>query len=195
MKKFKKTTILTASLMAVFLAVAGGTLAYLTVSTDNVVNTFNPSVVEIKVDEPEWKDGKTVKENVTIGNTGDTEAYIRASIVVNWVNEQNDILGTPPVEGTDYSMSLGESWEDVAGYYYWPHSVLPDDPLTEEIDYKTTGVLIKKCEVLKSAPVEGYVLRVDVLAQAVQSEPDSAIKDLWRVTINEGKVTQVTTTP
>lgn len=198
-----KKLILAASLLAAAFTTTGVTLAFLTTKTEEVVNTFTPSEVKIGIDEPDWQDGKTVKEKVSIENTGDTEAYIRAAIVVNWYNESdNTIYGEIPEEGEgkDYTLSLNTAgWIEHGGYYYWTKPVpVEDNPNTQE-DEDNTGILIEECKVIGTAPADGYVLRVDVLAQAVQSTPVTAIEDLWGKNIDftidttTGKITNITT--
>ena len=135
---------------------------------------------------------KEVKENVRIKNDGDIPAYIRAAIVVNWVDSTGNILGTKPILNTDYKMDLSDKWAICGDYYYWTEPVpAEDDPNTQEVIEDETGVLIEICEVIKDAPTEGYTLQVEILAQSVQSEPEQAIEDLWGVTIKGGSVTEI----
>lgn len=182
--KHKKTTILAVSLLAAVFAVSGITLAFLTDSTEEIVNTFTPTSVPIDVVE---NFENNVKSNVKIQNDGDIPAYIRAAIVVNWVDGQGNVLGTPPVEGegNDYSLTLNltEDWiKNDDGYYYWTSPVSAGEE---------TGVLITECKALNEAPLDGYNLQVEILAQSVQSVPEEAIEDLWGVTIEDGRVTTV----
>ena len=62
----------------------GGTIAFVVTHTSEIRNTFTESVVKCEVDET-FKDN--VKSNVSIKNTGDTTAYIRAFVNVTWMNE------------------------------------------------------------------------------------------------------------
>ncbi len=183
-----KKTILAASLLAAALATTGVTLAFLADSTQEVVNTFTPTSVPIYVEE-DFK--ANVKSNVKIKNDGNIPAYIRAAIVVNWADEKGNVLGTPPVDGEDYTMVLDKGWSLYDGYYYWTEPVPADDPNTQE-EENVTGVLIQSCTVNNPAPTEGYTLQVEILAQSVQSVPEEAIKDLWGVTIDNDKVQKVT---
>ena len=129
-----KKTILAASLLAAALATTGVTLAFLTTSTEEVENVFSPTSVPIKVDET--FDGKT-KEDVRIQNTGTpengTDAYIRAAVVKNWLNAddnsvvylENDPYEFVDTKGayfdlTDTDSQTGFSeWFYHGGYFYY----------------------------------------------------------------------------
>ena len=59
-------------------AAVSGSLAWLTSTPEQVVNSFTPGVVTIQVDEK--FDGST-KSNVRIKNTGNVPAYIRVALI------------------------------------------------------------------------------------------------------------------
>ena len=92
MKKFinKKFIVVTALALLLFVTV-GSTLAYIFTKTEPVENTFNPSKVACAVVENNNPDenradivlNDSIKTNVQIKNTGDTDAYIRVAVVVN----------------------------------------------------------------------------------------------------------------
>jgi len=168
--KIKKIGLLT-SLLILATVIVGGTFAYLATKTTDVVNTFTPANVPIEVVE-ETFDGE-IKENVTIKNNGNIPAYIRATYVVNWANEDGEIWGTPPT-ATEYTIEPGNSWKLIGGYYY--HKTPVDAGAS-------TNVFIVSCSLNDGViPPDGYSLRVDILAQSVQSEPETAMYDLWGVT-------------
>ena len=158
-KRVKKTS--RKKLVSVILALvltfcaAGGTIAWLAASTNSVTNTFVPASVTNKVDET--IDG-AVKKNVTVTNTGDVSAYVRAAIVINWVDEQGRVT-VPPAEAT-YSMSLNkEDWAEAGGYYYYNSVVAAG---------ATTNALIK--EVAETNAPSGYHLQVTIVAESIQAE-------------------------
>lgn len=155
----------------------GGTIAYLITDTGPVTNTFTPGNVACKVIE---KFNGTTKSDVKIENTGNTDAYIRAAIVVTWQNASSgNVLGKAPVLGSDYTLQLATDtgWDITTsdGYYYYATAVSANN---------STGILINECKVLKSAPAEGYTLCVEVLADAIQATPINAVKDAWGVTVD-----------
>lgn len=173
--KSNKKLILLISIVALFVVTAGATLAYIVTQTDGVRNVFSPSHVTCEVQE---SFDKNIKENVNVKNTGDTDAYIRAYIVVNWVDEKGNIAAEKPAE-SDYSItfSTGTAWKEYKGYYYYTKSVAPT---------ASTEVLIKECTVLGQK--DGYSLQVEIIADAVQDRPADAVAEAWGVTISENNV-------
>ena len=173
MKLNKKKIVLLVSLALLLIGV-GSTLAYLFDVTSPVINEFTPSEVTCDVVETVDND---VKTNVMIHNTGNTDAFIRAAIVVNWANGDGDVYGKAPVQRTDYVMELdlANGWiKGNDGFYYWTKPVAANDDAS---DNDLTGVLIKEVKLAdgKEAP-EGYALSVEILCSAVQNEPAAAVE-------------------
>lgn len=148
----------------IFCCSVGGTLAWLVASTGPVTNTFEPTAVKCVVEE-DISDGET-KKDVCVripkkdGSTETTDAYVRAAIVVNWVDKDGNVYGVAPVEKTDYTMDInGNDWDLNGGYYYYNSSVAPGDK---------TSDLIETCTPEANAP-DGYHLQVTILAEAIQA--------------------------
>lgn len=168
-KRARKRTLARPVLLALSLVLVlglsvGGTLAYLVTNSGPVTNTFTPGEVKTEIKEPGW-DG-TVKENVTIKNTGDVAVYIRAAIVANWVDADGNIIA-PATKGTDYTnFNSDNGWVERDGYYYWTSSVAVGG---------STGNLIDSCQPIANAKPEGADhLQMDILSQAIQAEPEQA---------------------
>ena len=83
------TTMVIATVLLLALAI-GGTVAWLSTKGDPIINTFNPSEVACKVTE---SFNGTVKSNVNVKNTGDTEAYIRVKLVTYRTNDDGQHIG------------------------------------------------------------------------------------------------------
>ena len=183
-----KITLLAVLALAICLAV-GGTLAYILDISGIVTNAFDPGVVTTEVTET--LDGD-VKSDVAIKNTGNVEAYLRATIVVNWKNAAGDVYGKyEPVASTateinDYTLVLQEydeldeaKWiQGSDGLYYWTKPVLSDD---EDANNCSTGALIASCT-MNNRPAdlpEGYTLSVEILGSGIQSRPDAAVERAW----------------
>ena len=154
-------------LLAVLLfASIAGTIAYMQVH-NHISNSF--TVAKLTIELNETFDGKE-KSNVTIGNTGDVPAYIRAAIVVNWKDADGNVISA---DESDYSMAMGSKWiQGADGYWY----------CKKPIDAgQLSPALIVNCkpEVVK----EGQRLCVDILAQGVQAEPMAAVGELWGATV------------
>lgn len=198
MKKYiNKKSIIIASVMLLLLATVGTTLAYIFTETKPVENTFNPSKVSCAVVEKgyepvsgEIQNISDIKSNVQIKNTGDTDAYIRVAVVVNWMDEAGTkVWATKPVEGADgdytITYNLSNGWFNGGdGFYYYSKTISPE---------KLTTILINEAKQLKSAPQtpDGiqYYLSIEIVASAIQSTPETVVAEQWGVTVNDGVIT------
>lgn len=171
----KKLSIGLASLALVLVCAVGGTLAWMHAASQAVTNTFVPASISTTVEEDTKGD---VKKNVKIQNTGDVDTYIRAAVVINLLDAEGNVVGTAPVENTDYTITWGKDWFQVGNYYYYPVPVAPKGE---------TGNLIDECK-----PVEGKNLQVTILAEGVQAggadaDGTPAVELAWKtVTIGDG---------
>ena len=161
----------------------GGTIAFVVTHTSEIRNTFTESVVKCEVDET-FKDN--VKSNVSIKNTGDTTAYIRAFVNVTWMNESKQVVASvSPKEKTDYEINYSTSgWiKGSDGYYYYSLPVQPNNK---------TSVLIDSCRLLETASApDGYYLSVEIVCSAIQSTPVSVVSDIWHVQLSGDKIVGV----
>lgn len=164
-----KPITLIVSLALIICMLVGGVAAFLTDTAIPLKNIFTPSHITTTVDET--LDGNT-KSDVSIKNTGDTDAWIRAAIVVTWKNESGDVYGTAPAAGTDYTMTLDLSngWErGDDGFYYWKSPVAPAG---------NTGILITSCTYTANAPEE-YFLSVEIIGSGIQNRPANVFNSSW----------------
>ena len=193
-KNMKKKAVLTMS-VALLLAVAVGiTIAYIFTETDPVENTFKPSKVACAVVENgrEPVTGDTVgigtsKENVQIKNTGNTDAYIRVAVVINWMSADGTrVWATKPVKSTDgtdgdYTITYNlkdNGWIDGSdGYYYYTRPVPPGE---------MTDILITNAtQLVAKGPIgtdnTQYYLSIEIVASAIQSSGMGAksAQDAW----------------
>lgn len=160
-KNTKLILMLTAAVLLLTLGV-GSTIAYLIDTTNPVENTFTEAHVASTV--VETFDGNT-KSDVKIKNTGNTDAIIRAAIVVTWKDLSDNTMAQKPVLGTDYTLTLdlanGWSTGD-GGFYYWNGTVSANGG--------ETGVLIKECKLTETgAAYTDRTLCVEVIGSAIQS--------------------------
>ena len=172
--RMNKLAILFIAVVMLIGAVAGSTVAFLVTDTQPVTNTFEYAKVSCEVVEDTWN--QTTKSGVHIKNTGTTDAYIRATYVVNWLNkEDGTIAASVP---TDYSYSLMENpdskwtYNPNDGYFYYWTPVAPGG--------FTAGSLLT-CIVTKQPDNPQYILSVEILATAVQSTPANAVQEAWGV--------------
>ena len=171
------TTMVIATVLLLALAI-GGTVAWLTANATPVENTFPPSHVACSVTEN--FDG-TTKKNVNVTNDSDIDAYIRVKLVTYWVNEQNQHIGGT---ATIPTFKTGDGWiEHTDGYYYYTLPVAagaaPETPLIGE-----SGIALTKY-----TDADGGRQVVEVMAEAIQSKPTTAVTQSWGVPVgNDGNL-------
>lgn len=164
-RRGRATAMLLATVMLFALAV-GGTIAWLIDKDSPLVNTFDPSKVTCEVQEK--FDGK-VKSDVNVKNTGDIDAFIRVKLVTYRTNDAGQHIG-----GTAAlpQFTLGANWVVYNGYYYYTLPVAPGDmPATELTDSMT---LTESYD-----DADGGHQSIDVMAEAIQSVPEDAVKAAW----------------
>lgn len=164
-RKLNKLFLVTLSVFLMVGIVAGGTLAYLVAKSERVENNFIAASVSCRVDE-----------GFTVTNTSNVDAYLRAAVVVNWMDDNGDIRGIAP-KGTDYTLSIGDNWKRIGDYYYYTTDVAPDT--TTE-----TAVCSATLKDGVTAP-EGFSLCVEVAAEAIQADgtdgTKTPVEDAWGV--------------
>lgn len=167
--RWKRSGILLAAVIVLLAGAVGGTWAFLVAQSEPVQNNFTYAHVRCTINE-KFENG--VKSDVAIQNTGDIPAYIRARIVVTWKDENGNVSSTVPVKDSDYTMTMGTGWtKGTDDYWYCKTAVNPDD---------FTPELITECKKTDNANVpDGYDLSVEILADAIQSEPANAVKEAW----------------
>lgn len=176
--KALRTGRLTAMVIATVLLLAlaiGGTVAWLTANTGNVANTFTPSNVDCEVTEDF---NGTIKSNVNVTNTGNIDAYIRVKLVTYRVNEQNQHIGGT---ATIPTFEPGAGWVKSGDYYYYTLPVAAN---------RTTANLINSIELTGSYnDADGGRQVVEVMAEAIQSKPTTAVTQSWGVPVgNDGNL-------
>ena len=156
----------------------GGTIAWLSTKTTPVTNTFTPAKVTCKVEE-NFDENTGVKTKVNVTNTGNIAVYIRVKLVTYRTNDDSQHIG-----GTAKlpQFNLGENWVKHVGYYYYTLPVAPGEkPEANLADSMTLEKSYKDADGGKQA--------LDVMAEAIQSEPEKAVADAWGVKIAPGSVT------
>lgn len=188
----KKQRMPMASCLIALLAAAslttGTVAAYLAVASNEIKNTFSaedqvdPSVAETF--------SGTKKENVyvQVGDPG-YAVYVRAAIVVNWKNSENDqekVWSIAPQPG-EYSLTIGEGWKKGTDGFYYHLAPVPSG--------ESTAVLITECSPIAQAPESGYTLSVEVMTQTIQALGTTddgeipAVQNAWGVRVGgDGKL-------
>lgn len=173
------------SLCLIFALAAGTTFALLKANTAPVENTFTAAKSETYIDEVLEGSQKT---SIKVKNTGTATSYVRAKLVMNWVDDttENIVSGDnlPTVE-----LNTDDGWFEKGGIYYYKTPVGPKD---------STANLLQEGKPIKqeNAP-DGCHLEVTVLAESIQAAPSQAVTASWGVDVDSAtsKLIPPATTP
>lgn len=191
--RWNRSFVVLAALLVLVLGIVGTTLAWLTDATGDLTNTFEYAKVSCQVLE-DVNSNKTQKTNVRIQNTGNTEAYIRATYVVTYRDNTGSILYETLSNGrwkVDLSDIINkESWvkgED--GYWYCKTPVAPgaETPKLFNAPINGNGTFLND-----GRSKEQAITYVEILATAIQSQPVNAMGEAWGYTMNNGMLTPYT---
>ncbi len=178
----KRLILLLVSLSLILAAGVGVTLALIIDQSGDVENVFEPSRVSCAVvedqktnDAPTGQVNVKTKSNVKIKNTGDTDAYIRAAIIVTWKSADGTVWASTPVlgNGNDYTIDLGSDWTEAGGYYYYNSSVAPGDTTTNLIDSATQH------RTFTADDGNTYYISIEIVASAIQSSLADTAQGAW----------------
>ena len=178
--KGKKSVAVMAAVALILALAVGGTVAYIATKVDPINNQFLPAKVSCEVET----NGDTIKVN----NTSNIPAYIRAAIVVNWMDGEGNVRGIAPVKDTDYTLTVNtDKWDLVGSFYYYDQSVPEKTQITEAL-VASYGLMNGV-----TAP-DGYTLTVEVVAEAIQadgvgSDGKTAAESAWGVKLSSGQWT------
>ena len=169
--RMNRTAVLLIAIILLISTAVGSTVAFLATKTEPVENSFEYANVSCKVTQNCDTDGSIVQ----VKNTGTISAYIRAAVVANWIDVDGNIAASVP-EGYSYDLTCSSgSWaQGKDGFFYYLLPVAPG-ALTE-------GNLLT-CTVTCPATPE-YTLSVEVLAEAIQSTPASAVHEAWSAAVD-----------
>ena len=174
--RMNRTAVLLIAIILLISTAVGSTVAFLATKTEPVENSFEYANVSCEVMQDRDTDGSIVQ----VKNTGTISAYIRAAVVANWIDEDGNIAASVP-EGYSYDLTCSSgSWaQGKDGFFYYLLPVAPG-ALTE-------GSLLT-CTVACPEDPE-YTLSVEVLAEAIQSTPASAVNEAWSAAVDgDGKL-------
>lgn len=172
-KKSKKFYFILVIFLIMVISGISLTIAFL-VRQDSTSNQFMLGVVTPEIIEIFDTENK-VKRDVAIKNSGNVPIYIRTLITIYFKDNEGNVLADAPVGNLDYQLTLSTSANWILseeGYYYYKTPINPDD---------LTDVLIEECKELKA--YDDKILVVDVIAQAIQAEPEKAAEEAWNVNI------------
>lgn len=179
MKKFhKKSLMLLVCVTLLLTFTVSGTVAFLADNSGSVTNTFTPVEVDTKIVEAVTAGSKSSIQ--VQNNVGDNHipVYVRVAVSGYWV----DASGTNIVEPWDGAIVVNETpnsdandkiangkWGFSGGYYYFTVPVKQGELTTNLLRDPITGTKREN----------GDYLVINVVHQAIQSQPASAVTEAW----------------
>lgn len=162
-----RTAVLLIAVLLLISTAVGSTAAFLVTKTEPVEEAFAYAQVSCQV-----------TDTMGVKNTGTAQAYIRASYAVNWLDGEGNIAAVTP-EGYSCDLEKGIQWEEGGdGYFYYPAPVAPGGETPSLLTYSV------------SYPEDPeYTLSVEVVAEAIQSNPAEAAEDAWGVRVSDDVLT------
>ena len=166
--RWNRSFVVLAALLVLVLGIVGTTLAWLTDKTCEV--------------SEEVGENNTWKNNVTIQNTGNTDAYIRATYVVTIRDEEGNILydAYETKDFKDYMRGLESKISDAPpwqrgsdGYWYYMLPVAPNKETEANLFRDKIFPLFIEINGKKAET------SVEILASAVQAMPTNAVEEAW----------------
>lgn len=155
------------SLCLIFALAAGTTFALLKAHTDPVQNTFTAATSGTKIEEELTDNQKT---SIQVRNTGTATSYVRAKLVMNWVDDDNNVSATP----VNITPEITDNWfRGSDGNYYYKTPVAPKGLTENLLDDKAPIT-----EPTEGKP-DGCHLEVTVLAESIQAAPSQAVENAW----------------
>ena len=145
-KKQKKVISLLLSIALLLTLATGGTLAYIVTKSAMAQNQFVAGYVT-----------SSVNNNGTVTNTSNVDAYIRAAVVVNWMDNDGNVYGIKP----SYTVAINSGWSQIGDFYYYTSAVSSG---------RTTTTAPVTVAVSDDAPSGAYSLSVEIVAEAIQAE-------------------------
>lgn len=162
----KKTFSLFLSIVLLLTLATGGTLAYIATKSAMAQNQFAEGYVT-----------SSVNDTGTVTNTGNVDAYIRAAVVVNWMDGDGNVYGIKP----NCPVTVNTGWTEISGFYYYTSPVVAGG---------TTTTAPATVGDPGDAPSSAYSLSIEIVAEAIQAEGTldsndsiTAVLDAWGLTL------------
>ena len=184
-KRIKHLLIAAAALCIV--AAAGLTLAFMfkkAEKTNRFITAEVSCAVREKLDNNEVTGTAAAggkKADIRVENTGNVREFIRLRLVSYYVDSNGNIAGTAASRYPNPTLKNG--WIAGADHtYYFPYSVEPGE---------ATEILCEPFTLGQTQLEDGTAVYqvIEVIAEAVQAEPISAVREAWGVTVTNNTIT------
>ena len=121
------------------------------------------------------------KSDIRVENTGNVKEFIRLKLVSYYVDSNGDIAGKAASQYPNLTLKNG--WLAGADHtYFFPYPVEPG---------KATEILCEPFTLGQTQLENGSTVYqvIEVIAEAVQAEPISAVREAWGVTVTNNTIT------
>jgi len=155
------------------------TYAYMVKNTDYKKVEFTPATVSCEVHETTDTGNSTSinqKTSITVENKSNIEAYMRVKLVSYWITYDengNEIISSKVSE--DPQFALSDKWIAGSDNTYYCVEPIGAGDFTPEL-------LASPINLSKDSE---YLQVIEVFAEAIQSVPDEAVEESWKVTLDE----------
>lgn len=168
--------LLSCIVLAAALSVSG-TLAYLTVRTETIINQFEPGRVNGNIEETFENN---IKSSIKVQNTGNIDCYVRILLIPYWVSQYGSRVGE---DAWKLEVEFNETdWfarEEGGMIYYYHRAPIAPEELTKEL-------LADGCTIQLKASDDGTLYQaLDVFAECFQAELPNAVVPYWGVEVDE----------
>ncbi|MEG0978558.1 MAG: TasA family protein [Oscillospiraceae bacterium] len=162
--KLKMYALIISAILIVTVAI-GGTMAWLS-DSQTINNSFSVSKVKCEVRQDV---SGTSRENVVVENTGEIDGFVRAVIVLSWVDSEGNTV-PQQVKDSDFTMDLNSAeWFKASdGFYYYRSKLVPQGK---------THNLINSFTVNDTSGTS--TLKLEVVAASIQANPKTAVEEAW----------------
>ena len=175
MRRNKKLLVPICCVLIVLLVGALVTIAFMKNDSNTVTNNFIGSTVGCVIQE-DVTSTPGVKKDVKIKNDGLSDAFVRAFVIVNWVDDSGNIYPIAPVAGVDYTVVTPETYGFITnGTEYYCKTVVKAG--------ETSPVLFTSVAPVEGKAPEGYTLSVEILGSSIQYKPTEEVENVWGVTV------------
>ena len=164
--------------------------AYMFRSTETLNNVFEPANVACSVDEDfVTQDEKQYKTSIMVQNTGNVDAYLRVRFVVHWEDSKGNVI-SKDIDLPEFTIDTNNWIRDSNdSYTFYCKTPIKPDKLTPNL--LATGQSITMTPV--NIPFEGvdyyYYPVIEIISEAIQSQPANAVQDSWNVTLDNKNIT------
>lgn len=171
MKKLhRKGVVLLIALAMLLTCVVSGTVAYLSVGSGPVTNTFTPAELDTVIVEDfgETYDG-VLKSSIKVQNKGNIDAYVRVGVYGYWAVKDsggNEKIIAP----WSFTGTPANGWEKHDDWYYYPQKLAPNATTPNLLSTAISGED-------EPAAYPNAHLVVNVIHQSIQTEPAQALTD------------------